>query len=306
MADVSKRLEKAEKYLQKGKTESALEEYLAILEEDPNNDNVRQTAAELCASLGRAKDAAELLGLLFDRQAGIGDGAKANITYKKLLKVGTPTVEQTFRYAQFIEKSNKKDALESYQTALAGFTSAGNKKDALAALKRMVGLDPSVENLKKEGELAAELGENKVAAAAFLQAGDLEAKAGNKGDAWYERAYSLDGSNQEAALAQGRALTAQGKPEAAIPVLEPLASFAESQPQFREAYARALLGAKRTLEAEPFIWELFEKDPKQVDEVANLIIALIDAEQSPKALVAARKLEEHQQNAGKRRDHINM
>ncbi len=306
MSDVAKRLEKAEKYMQKGKTESALEEYLAILEEEPNNDNVRQTAAELCASLGRNQDAAELLGLLFDRQAGIGDGAKANITYKKLLKVGTPTVEQTFRYAQFIEKSNKKDALDSYQTALGGFTSSGNKKEALAVLKRMVGLDPSIEHLKKEGELAAELGESKAAALAFLQVGDLEAKAGNKGDAWYERAYSLDGSNQEAVLAHGRALTAQGKPEAAIPVLEPLATFAESQPQFREAYARALLGAKRTLEAEPFIWELFEKDPKQVDEVTNLITALIDAEQSHKALVAARKLEEHQQNAGKRREHINQ
>jgi diguanylate cyclase (GGDEF)-like protein len=306
MTDTSKRLEKAERYLQKGKTESALEEYLAILEEEPNNDNVRQTAAELCASLGRAKEAAELLSLLFDRQAGIGDGAKANITYKKLLKVGTPTVEQTFHYAQLIEKSNKKDALDSYQMALAGFTSSGNKKEALAALKRMVGLDPTEEHLTKQGELAAELGENKVAASAFLQVGDLEAKAGNKGDAWYERAYKLDGSNQDAALAHGRALTEQGKAEAAIPVLEPLATFAESQPQFREAYARALLGAKRTLEAEPFIWELFEKDPKQVDEVTNLITALIDAEQSPKALVAARKLEEHQQNAGKRREHINM
>ncbi len=144
MADVSKRLEKAEKYLQKGKTESALEEYLGILEDDPNNDNVRQTAAELCASLGRNKEAAELLSLLFDRQAGIGDGGKANITYKKLLKVGSPTVEQTFRYAQFIEKSNKKDALEAYQTALAGFSSSGKKKEALAVLKRMVGLDPSL------------------------------------------------------------------------------------------------------------------------------------------------------------------
>ena len=38
MADLQKRLEKAEKYLQKGKTRDALNEYLGILEEDPNND----------------------------------------------------------------------------------------------------------------------------------------------------------------------------------------------------------------------------------------------------------------------------
>ena len=189
---------------------------------------------------------------------------------------------------------------------LAGFSSSGNKKEALAAMKRIVALDPSIDHLTKEGNLAAEMGETKAAGAAFLQVGDLETKAGNKGDAWYERAYAMDSTNQEAALAHGRALTAQGKPEAAIPVLEPLASFADSQPPAREAYARALLGAKRILDAEPFIWELFEKDPKQVDEVVRLITALIDGEQGHKALLAARKLEEHQQAAGKRREHINQ
>ena len=32
MADISKRLDKAEKYLQRGKPEAALEEYLSILD----------------------------------------------------------------------------------------------------------------------------------------------------------------------------------------------------------------------------------------------------------------------------------
>src|SRR5688572_29596738 len=71
MSDISKRLEKAEKYLQKGKTESALEEYLGILHDDPGNDLVRQSAAELCVNLGRNQEAAQFLGTLFDKQAGV-------------------------------------------------------------------------------------------------------------------------------------------------------------------------------------------------------------------------------------------
>jgi uncharacterized protein HemY len=45
-AEIARRMEKAEKLLQKGKTPDALAEYLQILEADPQNDNVRQIAAD--------------------------------------------------------------------------------------------------------------------------------------------------------------------------------------------------------------------------------------------------------------------
>ena len=53
-AEVARRVEKAEKLLQKGKTADALAEYLQILEGDPQNDNVRQMAADTAA--GRPAD----------------------------------------------------------------------------------------------------------------------------------------------------------------------------------------------------------------------------------------------------------
>ena len=56
MPDISKRLEKADKYLQKGKPDSALDEYLGILEEDPRNESVRLKAADLCVTLNRTSD----------------------------------------------------------------------------------------------------------------------------------------------------------------------------------------------------------------------------------------------------------
>src|SRR5205823_4064403 len=61
MSDVAKRLEKADKYLQKGKVEDALEELLRANEDDPNNEPVAQKAADLCVTLNRNADATRLL-----------------------------------------------------------------------------------------------------------------------------------------------------------------------------------------------------------------------------------------------------
>jgi uncharacterized protein HemY len=83
-AELMRRVERAEKLLQKGKTAEALEEYLLVLKDDPENDVVRQLSADLCLSLSRNKEAVQLLGDLFERQVSAGDATRASLTYKKL------------------------------------------------------------------------------------------------------------------------------------------------------------------------------------------------------------------------------
>jgi len=305
MADISKRLEKAEKYLQKGKQADALEEYLGILEDDPNNDQVSQTAADLCLNLNRTQDAAMLLAEIFDRQAAIGDATKAAITYKKLARLQSPKVEQTVRFAQLTEKTRKEESLEAYHTAVRTLVSAGRKADAVGALRRMVVLEPKLENFRQLGELATQVGDNPAAAQAFFDAGQLEQKEGD-GYPWYERAYSLDPRNRDVALAYGRGLLARGNAAKAITILEPIATPADSTPDYREAYARALVSAGRALEAEPYVWELFEHNPKQIDEVMAVIGGLIASDHQDKALELARRLEEHEHKAGRRREFVGL
>src|ERR1043166_111038 len=159
MADISKRLDKAEKYLQRSKPEAALEEYLSILDDEPKNLQVRQAAADLCLALDRRQEAADLLSSLFEQEFEEGESAKGSITYKKLAKVATPTPIQVFHYAQLIEKRDKNEALEAYQSALEGFERQKKDKQALAACKRIVELSPTIENLQLAAEKAALLGE---------------------------------------------------------------------------------------------------------------------------------------------------
>src|SRR6516165_3412579 len=123
--EIARRVERGEKLLQRGKPGEALEEFLQTLSLDPANDTVRQMAADLCLSLQRLPDAVRLLGELFERQMAAGDAMRASLTYKKLARFANPTCEQKVRFAELLEKSNRKLAIETYEGALAEFEKRG-------------------------------------------------------------------------------------------------------------------------------------------------------------------------------------
>ena len=305
-AEVSRRVERAEKLLQKGKTPEALEEYLQVLQLDSENDTVRQMAADLCLSLQRTADAMRLLGELFDRQLEDGDGTRASLTYKKLSRYVNPTWDQKVRFGQLLENSNRKLAIETYENALEELSRQGRKQDCLNVLQRIVALDASQRNFLRLGELSSEIGDNQGAAAAFLKLAQLTEASGGNAAQWFERAYQEDASDTQIALAYGKNLMAQGQVGAAIFVFEPLVHAGDPSPELRENYAKALLAANRLTEAEPLVWEMFEHNPARVHEISNLIGLLIDAQQDAEAVALARKLEAAQRRRGERRAFLAM
>jgi diguanylate cyclase (GGDEF)-like protein len=305
MADISRRLEKAEKYLQRSKPEAALEEYLAVLDEDPNNDQVRQTAADLCLALGRGSEAASLLAHLFEQEVRAGDSAKGIVSYKKLAKISVPTPLQTFHFAQLAEKKDKREALEAYETALAGFERQKKAEQALAAAKRIVELAPSMENLERAGEKASLRGEGPLAAGYFVELGKLkDEESPGSGFAWYERSYHLDPNNLQAVFLYARGLFSHNSLAECIDVLQPAVTVLKSTPELRELYAHALMAARRPAEAEPFAWELFQKDPRQLEEIASLVGVYLDVGDTPGALSLARRMEDRETAAGRQREFL--
>jgi tetratricopeptide (TPR) repeat protein len=171
--EVSRRIERAEKLLQKGKTPDALAEYLQILNDDPQNDNVRQIAADLCLSVNKGAQAAQLLGELFERQVSASDATRASLTYKKLARYASPTWEQKVRFGQLLERSNKKLAVGTYENALEDLQRQGRKEEGLLVLRRIVSLEPTAANHLRVAELASDLGEHLMAAQSFLQLAEL-------------------------------------------------------------------------------------------------------------------------------------
>jgi diguanylate cyclase (GGDEF)-like protein len=300
-AEIAKRVAQAEKLLQRGKTSDALEEYLQVLLEDPENDNVRSMAADLCLSLSRTAEAVSLLGDLFERQIGLGDATRASLTYKKLARHGSPTWQQKFRFGQLLENSNKKLAIGTYENALDDLAKQHKKPESLQVLSRIVTLEPTQGNYLRMAELCSQLGESKTSAAAFLKSAELAEAAGNDASQYFERAYAEDASDPRVALAYGKSLLTQGQIGAAIFIFEPHVIAGNPSPELRDCYSQALLAANRLSEAEPLVWQLFEQNPGRLQQVVELIGKMIDSQQDAEAVALARKLELFQRKRGERR-----
>jgi diguanylate cyclase (GGDEF)-like protein len=304
MSDIDKRIERAEKALQKGKPDLAVAEYLAILEDDPSNEAVTHTAADVCVSLGRNSEAVNLLSDLFDRQCSRSDKPKAALTYKKLSRITRPTGEQSLTFAHSLAKNNE-EALKAYDAALQVFASKNRKREALSALNGIVALAPSIDNFRKQGELAAELDLKPEAAAAYLAASELEKDEDSK-FVFLERAYKLHPQDSRLALTHAEALLARGGAERAALIVEPFTSEGEAQKEARSIYGRAMLATNQPDRAIRFLWEMFERDPAQMDLVTDAISALASGGQPAAALEWIRKLEQYELKAGRRREFVTL
>ena len=304
--EIARRVERGEKLLQKGKPAEALEEFLQTLALDPANDTVRQMAADLCLSLQRMPEAVRLLGELFERQLGAGDAIRASLTYKKLARFANPSFEQKKRFAELLEKSNRKLAIETYESVFEELAKQGRKTDALPVLKKIVGLEASERNITRLGELSSEVGDGKQAAAAFLQLAQMSEAAGGDPSQWFERAYSEDAMDETIAIGYARSLMQQQQVGAAIFVLDPLAAAGSVSAEFRDLYARALLSANRLTEAAPLVWQIFEQNPSRIEQVRDLIGAFLDSQLDREAVVLAEKLELFQRRKGERRAFLAM
>ncbi len=305
-AEIAKHLERAEKLLQKGKPADALNEYLQALAGDPDNDTIRQMAADLCLSLQRTPEAVRFLGELFEHQMAAGDATHASITYKKLARFVNPTWEQKVRFGELLENSNRKLALETYENALDELAQQNRKPDALGVMRKITDLDTSEANLVRLGELCSEVGESQAAAAAFQKVAELTKASGGNPAPWIERAYTEDSSDLNVALEYGRSLLEQGQVGAAIFVLEAHVQAGGAPPEINDVYAKALLAANRLAEAEPLLWQLFEQNPSRVNEISDLIGMLLEGGQDSHAVALARKLEQFQRRRGERRSFLAM
>jgi len=176
---------------------------------------------------------------------------------------------------------------------------------ALAAAQRIVELSPTAENYQRAGEKAALMGEGRAAAANFVQLGQLRDEASpGSGFQWYERAYNLDPMNLQAVFLYSRGLFVRNHLPECIDVLTPVVTRFQSTPEVRELYAHAMMAAHRPAEAEPHSWELFVRDPQQLEEIASLVGVYLDVGDTPGAIALARKIEDHESRAGRRREFL--
>ncbi len=288
MSEITKHLERAEKYLQKGKLTSALDEFRELLLEDPTNDFARQRAADLCQSLNMTGEAMEHLGAVFDHAVDHNRQPEAIQTYKKLQRLGAVKTERTYRYALLVDHSSPREALEAFKSAFHAFKAKGDKQQALAAVKRMVAHDPSAENYRAEAELSVDIGESKTAAAAYLQLGRIEDGAGHDPSGAYEHAYLLDPQSPAISLAHARCLMRGSRADKAVEVLQAQPS---TTVEYFDTFAHALLMSNQLEAAEPVVLKFYEMTPMALPVVGELLNAYVQAGRAQHAVGVGKSLE---------------
>ena len=262
MTDVNKQLERAKKFLEKNRTEDAIDAYLAVLEDAPSHPEATQALGDLYARQEQPERAAVYYGMFFDLLIDPKDESKALAIYNRFLKnlSANQPPERIARYAFLQQKQNRpEEASEQYGKAAELFSLAGREEDALFCLERMAQLEP--ENLSRQvtlAEVAERNGRSNLAARALLRAGQLATASGSTEESlkYLAHAHALAPNERSVALLYGAAKLRKGDAAEAAKLLAPFAAT-EADPVFLETYSEALIRSGQLDRARQILEKLF-------------------------------------------------
>lgn len=259
---MNKHLEKAEKYLQKGKLEAALEEYLQAWKDEPANDAIVFTVADLYQTMKRSKESLECFNFLFEKAMERNDGQKGAELLRKMQVAGPVEGAKLNRVGQLLEKQRPDQAAEQYRRAIdqAGETNPQVKLDSLQGLFR---IQPgSLELARRVAEAAAKLGKRDLARDTYQKIADQMSKIGK----WAETITALeqvvryDPGNVTAQIALATAYLKNKQPKSVLSLWKGEEEQTEN-PEVGRLLAEAFAMDEQPERAEALHWRMAEKDP---------------------------------------------
>lgn len=151
--DRAKVQKSAESFMASGKVERAIEEFLKLLEDKPDDFGLMNRIGDAWLQIGRNADAMDLFkkaGLGFERS---GFTNRAAAIYKKAHRSAPDDIDIAARLAECYRQTNMvKDAIQIHIDVAEHFTKKGLLKRALEEFAKVVELDPK--NLKNKVKLA--------------------------------------------------------------------------------------------------------------------------------------------------------
>jgi diguanylate cyclase (GGDEF)-like protein len=240
--DIAKQLEKAKRFVEKGRIDEAIEAYQTALSDAPNNLECIQSLGDLFTMQKRPDRAAVYYGMLFDRLMAPREEPKAVALYVRFLKQQQQPPERVARFALLLQKQNRtEEAIEQFTAAALAYELTGKGEDALACFVRITQLDP--ENRDRHiavAELAERLKNNAAAARGYLRAGQLSSQNDAEAVEYFSKAHKLAPNDRSACLMYAESLLRKGDAAAAAALLAPLSEI-DKDVVFLETYAEALM-----------------------------------------------------------------
>ncbi|HEY8123081.1 MAG TPA: tetratricopeptide repeat protein [Myxococcota bacterium] len=137
-------LESAQKHLQRGALDKALEDYQTLLKADSKDSNIRLKVGDLHLKLGRTSEAIDAYLRVAQQFTNEGFDAKAVALYKQVTKLDEKRFEVHAQLGELYQRMGlTSEAMRAIQFAADGAHRAGDKSQALGLLRRMAALDPT-------------------------------------------------------------------------------------------------------------------------------------------------------------------
>jgi tetratricopeptide (TPR) repeat protein len=151
--DKNKSLSKAQKLIQQGKVQKAIEEYQIIVDNDPSDIRTLLKIGDLHAKLGNIEAATDTYRKVAEHYAKDGFFLKAIAVFKQILKLDPGVIGIYVRLAELYNQLGlNSEAMKQYQIVVKHYENKGMKKESLDILKKMAELDP--DNVASKVKLA--------------------------------------------------------------------------------------------------------------------------------------------------------
>ncbi len=301
-SEITKRLERARRSLEKNRLREALSDYQAVLAEMPSNQESIQALPDLYTRLGDPARAAYYYGIQFDKLLDSGDATKAGAIFTRFLKPFPQPADRLMRYAILLQKQNRaSEAIEQFQAAAGLFQQQQRDVEALACYESIALLDP--ENPARHSalaEFAQNLGHTDLATRSYVRAGQLILAGGALDEALesFGRAHELSPEDRTAALLCAEAKLRKGDAEGAVQLMEPLSPDPKDT-SFLSLFGDALLRTNRLDQARGVLEAYYKEKPGAFEKLFDLVRAYAAARQDDKAAAILIQLKDRMGRARK-------
>ena len=220
----SKALENALKFLNQGKVPLAIAEYQQILRNDAKDQATLMTVGDLYARQGDMSHAIEYFERLAQVYLNDGFNSKAIAIYKKIAKLAPNELAPLERLADlYVQQGVLSEARPLFLQIAEAHLKANHAQKAVEVLHRLLDVEP--ENLRVQmrlAELYNVMGQKKEAALTYLNYAQRLLDRGEQEEAvkLLERALEVDPENGTAVFLKAKLMTAAGKENEAITLLE--------------------------------------------------------------------------------------
>lgn len=297
MDNFKKRLEKAQKNLQKGKINEALEEYLVLYHDDPSDTDLLRTIADLYLQTNQIQEAVQAFQTLIDHSHNEGSFNKALFFHRKIIKLLPHDAEKIIDLAHYLVHNNKvEEAVQEYLNAAQLLAKQDKNPAALKCYERIIELLPE-ETLYHErlGKFAASIDQKAVAERAMLTAGKQHLAKKNMAEAMadFEQALQVNPYNVDTVLMVSHLLALENRWEEIVKLLEIAIQENPLYPQLLEELGSAYFHLNQMEKADQSWSRLFQVKPDAYSRLVSLAERWIAERNFTNAFSLTMKLKEY-------------